>query len=36
METESADGMSDTEDGLVQGEKCRLEVDETRESHAAG
>ena len=36
METESADGTSDSEHGLVQGEECRLEVDETRERHAAG
>ena len=36
METESADGMSDAERGLVQGRECRHEVDETRERHAAG
>ena len=36
METESADGMSDAEHGLVQEEECRSEVDETRERHAAG
>ena len=36
METESADGTSDSEHGLVQGEECKLEVDETRERHAAG
>ena len=36
LETESADGTSDSEDGLVQGRECRLEVDETRERHAAG
>ena len=36
METESADGTSDSEHGLVQGRECRLEVDETRERHAAG
>ena len=36
LETESADGTSDEEHGLVQGGECRLEVDETRERHAAG
>ena len=36
METKSADGMSDAEHGLVQGGESRLEVDETRERHAAG
>ena len=36
LETESADGTSDSEHGLVQGGECRLEVDETRERHAAG
>ena len=36
METESADGTSDSEHGLVQGEECKLVVDETRERHAAG
>ena len=36
METESADGTSDSEHGLVQGRECKLEVDETRERHAAG
>ena len=36
METESADGTSDSEHGLVQGGECKLEVDETRERHAAG
>ena len=36
METESADGTSDSEHGLVQGGECTLEVDETRERHAAG
>ena len=36
LETESADGTSDSEHGLVQGRECRLEVDETRERHAAG
>ena len=36
METESADVPSDSEHGLVQGEECKLEVDETRERHAAG
>ena len=35
METESADGTSDSEHGLVKGEECKLEVDETRERHAA-
>ena len=33
---ESADGTSDTEHGLVQGEESRREMDETRERHAAG
>ena len=36
METESADGMSDSEHGLVQGEESRSEMDETRARHAAG
>ena len=36
METESADGMSDSEHGLVQGEESRSEMDEARERHAAG
>ena len=36
METESADGTSDAEHGLVQEEECRSEVDETRERDAAG
>ena len=36
METESTDGTSDSEHGLVQGVECKLEVDETRERHAAG
>ena len=36
METESSDGTSDSEHGLVQGGECKLEVDETRERHAAG
>ena len=36
METESADGTSDSEHGLVQGGEWKLEVDETRERHAAG
>ena len=36
METESADGMSDSEHGLVQGEESRSEMEETRERHAAG
>ena len=36
LETESADGTSDSEHSLVQGEEYRLEVDETRERHAAG
>ena len=39
METESgtsADGMSDSEHGLVQGVESRSEMDETRERHAAG
>ena len=35
-ETESADGTSDSEHGLVQGEESRSEMDETRERHAAG
>ena len=38
METasvESIDEMSDAEHGPVQGGECRLEVDETRERHAA-
>ena len=35
-ETESADGTSDSEHGLVQGEETRSEMDETRERHAAG
>ena len=30
LETESADGTSDSEHGLVQGRECRHEVDETR------
>ena len=36
LEIESADGTSDSEHGLVQGGERRLEVDETRERHAAG
>ena len=36
METESADGTSDAEHGLVQEEESRREMDETRERHAAG
>ena len=36
METESADGTSDEEHGLVQEEECESKVDETREKHAAG
>ena len=35
VETESADGTSDSEHGLVQGEESRKEMDETRERHAA-
>ena len=36
VETESADGTSDAEHGLVQEEESRREMDETREKHAAG
>ena len=36
METESADGTSDEEHGLVQEGECESKVDETREKHAAG
>ena len=36
METESADGTSDEEHGLVQEGECESKVDETRERHAAG
>ena len=36
METESADGTSDVEHGLVQEGECESKVDETRERHAAG
>ena len=36
METESADGTSDEEHGLVQEEECESKVDETRVKHAAG
>ena len=36
LETESADGTSDVEHGLVQEEESRREMDETRERHAAG
>ena len=36
METESADGTSDAEHGLVREEECRSEVDETRVRDAAG
>ena len=36
METESADGTSDEEHGLVQEGECESLVDETREKHAAG
>ena len=36
METESADGTSDEEHGLVQEGECESKVDETREKYAAG
>ena len=36
METESADGTSDEEHGLVQEGECESKVDETREKHAGG
>ena len=36
METESADGTSDEEHGLVQEEECESKMDETRVKHAAG
>ena len=36
LETESADGTSDSEHGLVQGGESRSEMDETPERHAAG
>ena len=36
METESADGTSDEEHGLVQEGACESKVNETREKHAAG
>ena len=36
VDTESADGTSDAEHGLVQEEESRREMDETREKHAAG
>ena len=36
METESADGTSDEEHGLVQEGECETKVDETREKHAGG